>query len=647
MATRESKTKVSVEFQGKGAERLQRQAEQLAKHLSPEKLSGGFKRMEYHMKQNERQLQGMSKHFKSLNQELHKTSKAVKEINELTKALKGLADQAQKTGGGGGGGGAPSRGSGPRFTQGLVQGLGIGEYLPSSPGMGRQIGGRMIGRGMRGAAHLGRSVAMTPFQGMGAIAGGLASIPGGGIVGGQLQAMFGYGGQALAYERTKMQTAGMIGRDFMPGQYKTIKGTTGPLPAADAPGVRDKAIEMIRARRQGKAQTSVHGFSSVSGVVSEKEIEAMIPTARNNLRKSTKDRRVVLRKGLAEVGIDYGMGKQQALQFAGGIGHITGRADETAAMLPTAMAAQQAYGISAGATAQFGVAGRRGGLTGKQGTGGMVAAMEEAVKAGMDKAEIRDFMEQTAAGIRNFAHTGIPMHPGSIARIGKSMGGIQAERANVLAQRFAGAAANVGMQGPQNAADLAMLQTVGGFKGGGLESLEEAEQNLINFKHGETGPDEFRGLVDRVSGGSKGGAAGRRALRRTLRQFGMQITPDESRMLQEGGKGARHLETELIGGEKGLRKQGRETVGAAMRRQAGVENRQLGIGQKSLKTMQEFAKAQAKATDVVAQKVMPAMSALADVANSIVNRLGGVAGGGKPGVNMNYDVTISTPSDGH
>ena len=116
------------------------------------------------------------------------------------------------------------------FAQGLMQGAmpRTSGLLQRGPGMKRQVAGQMLGRGVRG---VGGAIGGTPFGGIGAIAQGLQSIPGGGLIAAPMRMAAQYAGTALSFQRQRLAAG--------PGMSGLFKSE-----AADRKRARDRATEL-------------------------------------------------------------------------------------------------------------------------------------------------------------------------------------------------------------------------------------------------------------------------------------------------------------------------------------------------------------------------------------------------------------------
>ena len=181
MAGKTHRTKVVIEGETKGMGRAKKDAEGLFKAVDTTRVNKG-------LKEQKKRIDDVTD---ALKDEAQATAKVRNEKEKLAQAEDKLTRKrdsngrfmgARKrdsngrfmggggsSGGGGGGGGgrrAPTDADFRRrgaFSQGMAQGLGVGEYMQRGPGMFRQAAGRGVGGMMRG-------VASTPFNGLGALA---------------------------------------------------------------------------------------------------------------------------------------------------------------------------------------------------------------------------------------------------------------------------------------------------------------------------------------------------------------------------------------------------------------------------------------------------------------------------------------------
>jgi len=322
--------------------------------------------------------------------------------------------------------------------------------------------------------------------------------------------------------------------------------------------------------------------------------------------------------GIYREGLKYGgLAQQEALQAVTGLlqrGGGTMADVRQQGMLRAGFAAQTAYGIGGDISGAFLQAGRRGGMVGAGGRGGeaMVEAIGDAMKLGLEGSEINEYMAQMAQGIQQFQQTGIPINSRSIATMGGvfSSAGLGGVRGRILGGGMQQAAQGLTQRGIQTATDLLMAQTLGGFKGGGMEDYEQAMMQLESGKFGEgpEGEERLRGFVGKLMKAGGGGAAGRQVVRQAFGGLGVRMGVAETQAFTQsimGGEltpeqaaAAEGVRAQMARGAKeapqgvaGLATQAQDILdayGGAVRRAASLQNRQNEIGAKMLKPMQDL-----------------------------------------------------------
>lgn len=663
MATKESKTKWTLEFNTERADDLRRKVEQIAKMLEPDTLNAGFAKMEAFMATNQRQMAALDKTLQTLTRSLKNFGGGADDVDRMGKGLerarketRQLGEEAQRSG---------------RFMQGLVQGLGVGEYMPAGPGMGRQVAGRMIGRGARRVGRSAAGLASAPFTGLSGVAQGLQGIPViGGLLGGQVMAAQATSQQFVQYQRQQLQLAPYMDPMQMAAQAQAAR--SGAVSPAAATRMRGEAL--YRAARPGGADLQSAVDAGITNVASsltqglpEKIREPLEEGLRNAVGKTTvgkaiaavsdpkaqenafnemlrrpegaaavsaAERRITekrqeayfaearkqiaIQKGnLASQGLGLaGMNVTQSMQFAGqvmGVGGGTMAGAQGQGAISSAMAAQTLLGAGPQVSGAFLRAGRRGGIVGAQGQAGpaMVEAIRAGMEAGMDNTEVRDFLQQIASAQEEFKRTGIPVAPKAIAGMGRAFAasGVGIGRGGAMGTALTRRAQEIAQQGPRSAAEFQVLKQLGGFEGGGLRELEQAE---LRLEKGEFGTQEMMGLVRTFARGVSGaGAPGqRRGIRRGLGALGVNIGVEESMFLQAAAEGGmesltaeqRERVTNIqreISDRGALAPQNLEdfkqqartmttVLASTVKRQASIENQRIAIGGKIVTAMQNF-----------------------------------------------------------
>lgn len=313
-----------------------------------------------------------------------------------------------------------------------------------------------------------------------------------------------------------------------------------------------------------------------------------------------------------------GLNQQQALESVMGMlqaggGTMTDVKDQ--GMLGASFAAKTAYGVDAGTSGAFLKAGRRGGLTGARGQGGAALArtIDEGRSLGLSEgSETTAYLAQIAQGISSFEQTGIPINSKSISNLGgefakSGMGGV---RGRVLGGGIQRAAQGLTQRGIQSSTDLLMAQTLGGFKGGGMDDYENSMIQLESGKFGEgpEGKERLKSFVGKLMKAGGGGATGRQVVRKGFAGLGVSMGVAETKsftksimggeMTAEETAQAAQVREEMAGGVKGatggvagLKAQADDILkgyGGAVKRAAALQNEQNRIGATMLPAMQNL-----------------------------------------------------------
>ena len=329
---------------------------------------------------------------------------------------------------------------------------------------------------------------------------------------------------------------------------------------------------------------------------------------------------------LRGAGLHYGaMAEPEALQFAAGVTQAGGGGRygmQRAGMTQAAFAAHRVYGMDEGTIGSFLKAQRRGGLAGMEvggaGMGGatLTSTIGDAMKLGLEGSELNNYMKIVADGIQQFEQSGIPFAKDSFAGMADEMAkmGASGPRGAFIARGVTQAAQGLSSKGPQNAADLMMMQTMGGYQGGGAESFEAAQ---LQMEQGKMDPKNMTKLFQRYMKAGGGGASGRQLFRHVMGGMGVQIGVKESQLMgaqMEGNLSAdqqKELEgiqaqrsgVETKGGVAGmgtpahleaLLKQAEVSIqkyGGTVAAQAELANKQADLGSKMMKPMRDFEEA--------------------------------------------------------
>lgn len=197
------------------------------------------------------------------------------------------------------------------FGAGVAQGLGVAQYIPSEAGMGRRIGGAMVGRGIRrvGAA------AMAPLRqpGLGGLTTMLGAIPiAGEMAAGQVQALAGMYQEAVAYQTARAENISYLQGGVIPRAMQVIHARGTPMPRGPGGGAAWDPRMKEAQERYAQAQRDVNA--------AERE-QKLITQQRLDVSKMSKKERGVIRASNALAQIQ-GMtgGKVGAYGQAVGVG---------------------------------------------------------------------------------------------------------------------------------------------------------------------------------------------------------------------------------------------------------------------------------------------------------------------------------------
>jgi len=583
----------------------------------------------------------------------------LKNVNAEVSRLQSVKDKTQALFGPKGVGGHPltdkdmARGG---FIQGLAQG-GLHMDLQRGPGMWRQAAGQAVG-------NMGRGFAAAPFGGVQGMQQGLAGIPiAGGFMAGQFGTAMGFGEQALNVQQTRLdamhlfgggkEIAGMSGIDKRLQQATAAASQIIKRPMGDEDRAREREAQQQYLSNDWVSQQVKSSRLKFSG--SDEEWANLEPTVRRQEEERSQDSErqrhfreaaergsdineylevtdhTAIKKARAKaaaergrpfdevrkVGQQYGMAEPEAIQAVSTMlqrsgGHV-GEAQKQG-MIPAMFAAQKLYGVGADTSGSFLGAGRTGGMVGAEGRGAdaLADSIGDALSIGLEGSEVTEYLSQMASGIEAWKTSGIPINSRSIANLSGTFAnlGMGSVRGAAMGKQFGAAAQKLTQTGPQDAIDLMMLQTVGGYQGGGADSYMEALKKLENLGgEGGIGTPEAQEMIKKLVTAGGGGSTGVLTMREAFGRKGMQMGVSEAELVAksamnpeslseaERAKIAKINEKMMEGqenapqGAAGLAKQGADlmgTQGGAIARRAAIENKQAGIGGQMLPTLQNL-----------------------------------------------------------
>ena len=323
--------------------------------------------------------------------------------------------------------------------------------------------------------------------------------------------------------------------------------------------------------------------------------------------------------GITGAGFKYGaLNPLEALSKVGGFlqaGGGTLKGAEQQGMLGMSFAAQQLYGVGGETSGAFLRAGRRGGMAGVEaggagaGSRAFTETVADAFKLGLEGSELTSYMKSMAEGISRWEQTGIPVARESIASMAGGLAGmgIGGARGVNVATSMAGVGQGLAMRGPKNMSELMVLQTLGGYKGGGAEDYWQAK---LKLEKGGFGAEELGTLYKRMMKAGGSGATAKGTMQMLLSRLGVNIAPSEIDLIAANATGvatigqketlarlqadrervgakAPRTDKDILGGAAGR-------VGGAVQKQAGIVTEQMGVGANILDTVQNFEKATTK-----------------------------------------------------
>lgn len=669
MTNQTIKSTFQLQFTTPGAQQAQKTVAKLSKSMSAGSMTTGMNALSKVMTKNMRQMAMMQKQVASMASTFAKLNTVV--LNFGKALAKVQMPGGCGSGGSSGGGGAPAptprAAAAPRakhsgsFFRGVLTGAGYGHYYPqeNKAGMVRQAMGTAVGRS---ASSIIGGAASAPFTGLSGIAMAASGVP---LFGGTMAGLLGQGQSAatagLEYQQSKIGLGGFLTR----GSYRQM----GRL-QAQAEAARSKIMaEQYQAFGAYDGPTyggltfdqrrRTHGGDDAA--ISKKFGLGIDPD--KNLRKNASDS---ARKGfemdrqkradaafsavmgqdifgrLSDMGKDFGKSATQTNQFALAMLQRSGGSVSNllnSGLLKAGMGAETVFGAGPEVTGAFGKGVRRGGLTGTGSAGDqLTAAIKEGVTAGMDRTEVHDFLDLIAKRQDEFARTGLPVDPKSLAALTGSIAatGLGQSRGANLASGFTSRIQQVGQGGPQTAADFLLMQTMG-FKGGGLKGLEDVMDKMENMK--DMSPEDFLRFVGAVSKGSGGNEAGRFALKSVFKSnFNTPLTVADSKFLQSASEGdINNLSPEMrdkvmaardaaaasqragAGFDLSSTAKAAQGLGPNVGLQADVDNLLIFAGNKLLPSMQELEKSQALSVTALAnlEPTLKAISAgVVDIAKN-------------------------------
>jgi len=564
----------------------------------------------------ERQLVTLTREQVKLTKQLEGIEKGTKAFKDMKEQIKGVADQTKV---------AMSalsnldrmqqRGirqaetsSGRRFGQGLAQGAGVAQYIPTRPGMGAQIAGATLAGGIRRAA----SMAAAPFTmpGIGGLSQGLSGIPlVGGMAAGAIQQAAAAYQSTVQFDKARMQNMyfanapqaranrraasaaslkARAARGDIHATLQTVVSGEAPRTAASgapqsyAPGegvapyvdpFSGNALKASAPKTQAGLDRSVGAAARMKGL-----------SARAN-RAEAADKRAkagdLTGLGSMDLGNRFGFGPTQTEglkgQMFGARGGMFNRGE-----FNQAMAAQVGFGVSMQQSGQFGRMGLEGG--GGAGMGGGIAqVLQTAVAVGLSGAQVPELLG-TLVGLGQAAEKqGIKLNVTEFSKMTMQLrqSGMQGLQGQRIAGGFTQAAQGLSGRGVQSPMDVLMMRAAGFKPEQGPEGFAAAKERLES-------PDAalMAKSFQMIGQGSKGmgSGMGRYLSKMALQKIGVNVGQRQAGQLTGGFAGGAPDIAGLLGkrdaqgGAAGLIRAGLANVPGTQREAAGLESQRISVG---------------------------------------------------------------------
>ena len=287
----------------------------------------------------------------------------------------------------------------------------------------------------------------------------------------------------------------------------------------------------------------------------------------------------------------FGVKPQQALQEASQMSRAGFRG----------MSAQE-YGFGLGARTSYGVdLATTGGLMGQLEYAGSSAGesgnkvaklIGSAVARGLEASEIATYLQRTNQFLQQQTQQGRQVNMTSIMRAEEGLvgSGIAGWRAGNIAQQFAGAGAQVGMQGPQSAVEFRLMEAMGYTGKGGFEEYAQFRLDMQNPGNVAAAMPSFVSHINKRTAG-QGPAAKALILQQYFSRLRTMLGPEEAMKLTQG----------MAAGGMDLSEYGMDSItesgsvlteglGGSLKAEAGLERQKIGTGAGIAGTMQNLAK---------------------------------------------------------
>lgn len=283
-------------------------------------------------------------------------------------------------------------------------------------------------------------------------------------------------------------------------------------------------------------------------------------------------------------------------------------------MVGATFAAQTAYGVGPETSGAFLMGGRRGAMVGAQGRGGETLAetIRAAKEMGLQGSELTDLVGQIAQGVETWKTTGMPINPKSVTALSSAFAGfgLGGLRGSVTGQQFGQAAQRISQTGIQTPVDLLMLQSAGGYQGGGMDAYIEAQKRMEAMGGpGGLGGKDAQEIIQKLYQAGGGGGTGTWAVKTGLEGLGVKMGWRESELVSRQAAAPENLtaadkadlakfEAERKAGTAGAPQgvagleaealDAMKAYGGAVARAASLQNRQNDLGAVLLPSLQKL-----------------------------------------------------------
>lgn len=550
-----------------------------------------------------------------------------------------------------------SAGMDPSFLRGLLQGIGVAQYLPGvTPGaLLMQAAGATTGRA---AAGVGGGVGASAFTGIQGISSAFGSIPGvGPVAQGMAQAAIAAVEDALELQRAELDSAPVLsrGRARAAGAAELARALGQPLAASQSPLLRqfegqtagpmqtvfNHETGQVELRPvypgmggPGRADLLAADDASVTRMTADRERRARASAVRAA-------RAATYGEDFEGLGERYGRDRTELTRDVGELMRARGGFfDPSTRGLGGALAARAGFGVDL-ATSGTLLRGERAGAFG----GGSPAGLDDgdrlaqmignALKLGLEGGEVVEHLQRMADGIRRFETTGIPLAAASIDSVASTLMGSGMTN-SVAAGRAAALTAAVQKRAseglPGSAVDFASLVHLGGYAGGGTEEALAARARLVRGDFQAGGMDQLTKLF----GGQLGtGPFGRAfGVEQGFQRMGLSLNPDEAMALDARSQGGQlsKAQQEAIARAEGRFRRGFSNlgeleddaagaVGGGLQRQAGIRNIRRAAGEGALDVVQDFERRAAIASQAFAA-IIDKAKLLAPILDALVDGFG-------------------------